>query len=291
MLLSLRPQIINACVDWATGATAADRKVPALKTLQGHIWRSGFQRGELRSELYRDVPDALTEWRGQGIKTYVYSSGSREAQKLFFGHSQVRATLAPCSTPIIIISSSGGGGIGGKLPTELYRKKAVLWQAPGHHQMPPTCSAECRLLAHLISSTGPSFSALSSLPCRLSQVGELRPYLYGFFKHYLRSQHQGALITLLPCRLSQVGDLRPYLYGFFDTTSGPKTEEHSYRDIQLALGVDSPSEILFATDAILEAEAAHQAGWRAVLVERPGNKQLPAAPGFRVIDSMQQLLS
>lgn len=32
---------------------------------------------------------ALTEWRAAGIKTYIYSSGSREAQRLFFGHSQV----------------------------------------------------------------------------------------------------------------------------------------------------------------------------------------------------------
>jgi hypothetical protein len=26
------------------------------------------------------VPDALVEWRNAGIKTYIYSSGSREAQ-------------------------------------------------------------------------------------------------------------------------------------------------------------------------------------------------------------------
>lgn len=30
--------------------------------------------------LSRDVPDALVEWRNAGIKTYIYSSGSREAQ-------------------------------------------------------------------------------------------------------------------------------------------------------------------------------------------------------------------
>lgn len=30
----------------------------------------------------------LVEWRNAGIKTYIYSSGSREAQRLFFGHSQ-----------------------------------------------------------------------------------------------------------------------------------------------------------------------------------------------------------
>lgn len=50
-------------------------------------------------------------------------------------------------------------------------------------------------------------------------------------------------------------------------------------------------QVLFATDVLAEAEAAAAAGWRAVLVSRPGNKPLPEQPGFRVIESMQQLLS
>ncbi len=39
-------------------------------------------------DCYRDVPDMLVEWRNAGIKSYIYSSGSREAQRLFFEHSQ-----------------------------------------------------------------------------------------------------------------------------------------------------------------------------------------------------------
>lgn len=50
-------------------------------------------------------------------------------------------------------------------------------------------------------------------------------------------------------------------------------------------------QILFATDIPAEAEAAAAAGWRAVLVTRPGNKPLPEEPGFRVIESMQHLLT
>ena len=45
--------------------------------VQGHIWAGGFARGELKGELFADVPDALAQWRGAGIKTYIYSSGSR----------------------------------------------------------------------------------------------------------------------------------------------------------------------------------------------------------------------
>ena len=55
--------------------------------VQGHIWRKGFSSGSIKAELFRDVPDMLVQWRSAGIKTYIYSSGSREAQKNLFGHT------------------------------------------------------------------------------------------------------------------------------------------------------------------------------------------------------------
>jgi hypothetical protein len=64
-------------------------QIGALKQLQGHVWRKGFASGDLVAQIFRDVPDALAEWRNAGIKTYIYSSGSREAQRQFFGHTQV----------------------------------------------------------------------------------------------------------------------------------------------------------------------------------------------------------
>lgn len=85
--------------------------------------------------------------------------------------------------------------------------------------------------------------------------------------------------------------MRPYLCGFFDTTSGPKMEARSYKEIALNLGVDSTSEILFATDVHAEAVAAKEAGWQVVLVTRPGNKALPESHAFRVITTMQDLLA
>ena len=88
----------------------------------------------------------------------------------------------------------------------------------------------------------------------------------------------------------QVGDLRPYLMGFFDTAVGPKKEVASYTDIAASLAVDSAADILFATDVVEEAQAAKAAGWASVLVSRPGNKELPADHGFAVIDSMDKLL-
>ncbi|MFP1910375.1 acireductone synthase [Lonsdalea quercina] len=66
-----------------------DRKSTALKTLQGIIWRTGYQQGDFHGHIYDDVTPQLHAWLEQGIKLYVYSSGSVEAQQLLFGHSDV----------------------------------------------------------------------------------------------------------------------------------------------------------------------------------------------------------
>ena len=55
--------------------------------MQGHIWREGFKGGNIKSELFRDVPDMLVQWRSMGIKSYIYSSGSRQAQNNLIGHT------------------------------------------------------------------------------------------------------------------------------------------------------------------------------------------------------------
>jgi enolase-phosphatase E1 len=64
-----------------------DVKATGLKQLQGLIWRSGFESGEMQAHVYDDVPPALDAWRAQGCDVRIYSSGSIQAQKLFFGHT------------------------------------------------------------------------------------------------------------------------------------------------------------------------------------------------------------
>lgn len=64
-----------------------DRKSTALKALQGIIWRSGYLNGDFQGHLYPEVAEQLAAWQQQGLKLYVYSSGSVEAQKLLFGYS------------------------------------------------------------------------------------------------------------------------------------------------------------------------------------------------------------
>jgi len=64
-----------------------DVKSTPLKALQGMIWRSGFESGQLVSHVFDDVPPALAQWADSGIDVRIYSSGSVEAQRLFFGHT------------------------------------------------------------------------------------------------------------------------------------------------------------------------------------------------------------
>lgn len=65
-----------------------DQKVTPLKTLQGLIWREGYASGDLVAQFYPEVPESLTFWKREGLPLYVYSSGSVEAQRGIFGHSQ-----------------------------------------------------------------------------------------------------------------------------------------------------------------------------------------------------------
>jgi enolase-phosphatase E1 len=65
-----------------------DAKETGLKALQGLIWRDGYAAGLLRSHVYPDVPPALRRWNDRALDVRVYSSGSEEAQRQFFRHTE-----------------------------------------------------------------------------------------------------------------------------------------------------------------------------------------------------------
>ena len=67
---------------------AEDAKVTPLKALQGQIWRAGYLDGRLKGHLWPDVAPCLRAWAAAGLRLAVYSSGSVEAQRLLFGHSE-----------------------------------------------------------------------------------------------------------------------------------------------------------------------------------------------------------
>jgi enolase-phosphatase E1 len=75
--------VINQLLDWIR----TDQKVTPLKSLQGMVWRFGYQNGDFHGHLYQDVAPCLQQWQQQGIALYVFSSGSVPAQQLLFRHS------------------------------------------------------------------------------------------------------------------------------------------------------------------------------------------------------------
>jgi len=95
----------------------ADKKLTPLKVLQGMIWRQGYESGELKGHVYPDTPEFLRAWHDRGLRLYVYSSGSVEAQKLIFGHT-AHGDLTP------LFSGYFDTRIGGKREAQSY--KAIL---------------------------------------------------------------------------------------------------------------------------------------------------------------------
>ncbi len=79
---------LGEVIDLLIGWIDADRKSTALKALQGMIWREGYAAGDFVAHVYPDVAPALRAWRARGLRLFVYSSGSVDAQQQFFAHSE-----------------------------------------------------------------------------------------------------------------------------------------------------------------------------------------------------------
>ena len=95
-----------------------DSKCTPLKSLQGRIWQQGFAGGELRGEVYPDVPVAFERWRRQKRTICIYSSGSVLAQQLLF-----RTTSSGDLTPHI--SAFFDTRMGAKSEGQSYKKIAA----------------------------------------------------------------------------------------------------------------------------------------------------------------------
>lgn len=91
--LKTEENVLEALLDWME----QDKKVTPLKALQGLIWEEGYRSGALKGHIYGDAVERLRQWHAQGLKLYVYSSGSIYAQKLLFGHSEA-GDLTPIFT-------------------------------------------------------------------------------------------------------------------------------------------------------------------------------------------------
>ena len=105
-------------LDTLLGWMDADAKVTPLKELQGLIWREGYASGVLRAEIYPDVTPRLRAWHGRGVRLAIYSSGSVEAQKQLFGHTEAGDLTG-------LFDGFFDTRIGGKREADSYRRIAA----------------------------------------------------------------------------------------------------------------------------------------------------------------------
>lgn len=97
-----------------------DRKSTALKSIQGRVWKFGFESEELTGTMFPDVPEALERWSREA-KVAIYSSGSVEAQQLLFRYSSA-GDLTP------LISAYFDTKVGAKTSPESYRAIAAAME-------------------------------------------------------------------------------------------------------------------------------------------------------------------
>jgi len=77
-------QVAEQLIQWID----EDKKITPLKALQGMIWEDGYKRHAFKGHMYDDAVRNLKKWRSAGIALYVFSSGSVQAQKLLFAHTE-----------------------------------------------------------------------------------------------------------------------------------------------------------------------------------------------------------
>jgi enolase-phosphatase E1 len=97
---------------------SVDRKSTPLKSIQGNLWKEGYESGELKSIVYSDVPTAFERWKTAGKTIAIYSSGSVLAQKLLFRYTD-HGDLTP------LISANFDTTIGHKRDRDSYSKIAL----------------------------------------------------------------------------------------------------------------------------------------------------------------------
>jgi len=111
-----------AYAEWLMGR---DRKSTALKSVQGRIWKGGYESGALESHVYPDVKPALERVRAHGRAAAIFSSGSVLAQRLLFAHT-TEGDLTP------LIQAYFDTTTGPKTAADSYRRIAeAVRVAPG----------------------------------------------------------------------------------------------------------------------------------------------------------------
>lgn len=114
---------IDSVVAYVHWLMDRDRKSTGLKALQGRIWQEGYDDGQLKSQVFPDVPPAFERWHEAGLNLSIFSSGSILAQKLLFAHTE-----AGDLTKFLDLYFDTTTGL--KAAAESYRRIAAALQRP-----------------------------------------------------------------------------------------------------------------------------------------------------------------
>lgn len=109
---------LDSVVAYLHWLMAQDRKSTPLKSLQGKVWETGYKSGELKSQMFADVPPAFAHWQRQAKRIAIFSSGSVLAQKLLFAYTE-------CGDLSGFISGWFDTNIGAKREAESYHRIAT----------------------------------------------------------------------------------------------------------------------------------------------------------------------
>ncbi|RVW21897.1 putative bifunctional methylthioribulose-1-phosphate dehydratase/enolase-phosphatase E1 1 [Vitis vinifera] len=272
-----KEEVIAALVANVEAMIKADRKITALKQLQGHIWRTGFQNNELEGVVFEDVPEALQKWHASGIKVTL---ASYESTRMLHARRVCCVASTVCEY-FLLAGKTAIKGTKGCVPFMLYKHTClttVTESCMTTVYLPKKVAAKVFEVRLLRSSKGLLFAFCWQ--CKLTDCSLKQVYIYS---------SGSRLAQRLLFGYTNYGDLRKYLCGFFDTTVGNKRETKSYVEITESVGVDKPSEILFVTDVYQEAVAAKAAGLEVIISIRPGNGPLPDNHGFKTITSFSDI--
>ena len=114
-------EVIEQLIRWIQ----EDKKITPLKSLQGMVWEDGYKKSDFKGHVYEDAVRHLRKWKQAGTRLYVFSSGSVQAQKLLFAHTEY-GDLTP------LFSGYFDTHIGNKREADSYRKIAEsIATAPG----------------------------------------------------------------------------------------------------------------------------------------------------------------
>lgn len=101
-----------------------DKKMTPLKAFQGWIWDEGFAKGELTSQFFDDAIPAMRRWKASGLDLSIFSSGSVNAQRAWFGNTPEGSILS------LFSNHFDTENIGHKRVADSYRKMTAALGVP-----------------------------------------------------------------------------------------------------------------------------------------------------------------